>query len=388
MSDLKELLSIVPQAPDFRIGWQDIEKTVMQDYATAMKETRQNPVYHAEGDVWTHTKMVCECLVKYAQFRALADRQRQELFLAALFHDVGKIFTTRLENGELTSPNHSAVGANIVRKKLWCDYGVCGTKNLQNFRETVCQLIRYHMMPAHLPDADDPEQRMIRNAANGELAPDYSLKLLFALSKADSEGRISENSQGADMLSLIEDMAKESECLDKPKRFLSDFTEQAYLSGRNVSPETELYNDTACEVIMMCGLPETGKDTYIRTGFPGYPTVSLDDIRREYNLPHTGDQQEVVRIARERAKLLLRQKKSFIWNATSITPDVRSRLISLFTGYNAYVKIIFLETDYRENLRRNKNRKDTVPQAAIERMLAKLTPPERYEAHEVRWVCV
>ena len=379
MSDLKELLSIVPQAPDFRIGWQDIEKTVMQDYATAMKETRQNPVYHAEGDVWTHTKMVCECLVKYAQFRALADRQRQELFLAALFHDVGKIFTTRLENGELTSPNHSAVGANIVRKKLWCDYGVCGTKNLQNFRETVCQLIRYHMMPAHLPDADDPEQRMIRNAANGELAPDYSLKLLFALSKADSEGRISENSQGADMLSLIEDMAKESECLDKPKRFLSDFTEQAYLSGRNVSPETELYNDTACEVIMMCGLP--GREWGGRQVRPHQREDGPGD-------QHTGDQQEVVRIARERAKLLLRQKKSFIWNATSITPDVRSRLISLFTGYNAYVKIIFLETDYRENLRRNKNRKDTVPQAAIERMLAKLTPPERYEAHEVRWVCV
>lgn len=75
-------------------------------------------------------------------------------------------------------------------------------------------------------------------------------------------------------------------------------------------------------------------------------------------------------------------------NATSVTPDIRSRLIALFTGYNAYVKIIFLETDYRENLQRNKNRKDAVPQAVIEKMLAKLTPPERFEAHEVNWICI
>ena len=118
------------------------------------------------------------------------------------------------------------------------------------------------------------------------------------------------------------------------------------------------------------------------------PTDFRQDNCREYKLPHTGDQQEAARIAKERAKQYLRQKKSFIWNATSVTPDIRSRLIALFTGYNAYVKIIFLETDYRENLQRNKNRKDAVPQAVIEKMLEKLTPPERFEAHEVNWICI
>ncbi len=389
MSKLKELLLLVPQAPDFQIDWQSIEINIMQDYAAAMKETQQNPKYHAEGNVWIHTKMVCECLVKDEEFQTLAERQRQELFLAALFHDVGKIPTTKLENRDWISPNHATVGANMVREKFWREYGVCGTKDLQNFRETVCLLIRYHMMVPHLIETNRPEQRLIRIAANGELASDCSLNLLFALSKADCEGRISESRQdGEETVFLMADIAKDLDCYDKPKCFLSHFTELAYLSGRNVTPETELYNDTVCEVIIMCGLPGTGKDTYIKTAYPDYPIVSLDDIRREYNISPVGNQQEVARIAKERAKQLLRKKKSFIWNATSITPDIRSKLVSLFTGYNAYVKMVFLETDYQENLYRNKNRKDMVPSSVIDKMLAKLTPPERFEAHEVNWICI
>lgn len=47
------------------------------------------------------------------------------------------------------------------------------------------------------------------------------------------------------------------------------------------------------------------------------------------------------------------------------------------TGY-------FLDTPSR----RNAGRKDAVPPAAIEEMLSKLTPPERWEADEVEWICV
>jgi len=50
--------------------------------------------------------------------------------------------------------------------------------------------------------------------------------------------------------------------------------------------------------------------------------------------------------------------------------------------------MVFLETDYQENLYRNKNRKDMVPSSVIDKMLAKLTPPERFEAHEVNWICI
>lgn len=389
MNRLNELTAIVPSEPDFTIDWNRIEKGFMRMYADDMARTLQNPKYHAEGDVWSHTKMVCESLVSYDMYRQLSDRHRQELFIAALLHDVGKISTTKLENGEWTSPNHAIVGANIVRELMWRDYGLCGTKELQNFRETICLLVRYHMTAPYIFESDDPDFRLIKTASNGELAPDFTLKLLFILSKADVEGKISENNRkSSETVILDAELAKEAGCYHHPLRFSSSYTEFAYLSGRNVTPDTELYNDTQLEVILLSGLPGTGKDTWINKNYADYPMVSLDGIREEFGISPVGNQQEVVRISKARAKQYLRDKQSFVWNATSITADIRSQLINLFICYRAYVKIVFLETDWEENLRRNAERSDKVPESVIERMLKKLILPERFEAHEVEWICV
>lgn len=389
MDRVDEIISVVPQAPDFEICWEEIERSFMCPFAAGMKETPQNPKYHAEGNVWNHTKMVCECLVKDKDFRVLKERQRQELFLAALFHDAGKRHTTRLENGEWVSPGHAIAGAKIVRDLLWREYDICGSKDLQNFRETICLLVRYHMSAPYFFESDDPGSKLIKTAANGKLAPDFNLKLLFLLAKADANGKIADNNRkGEETVLLVEEAAKENGCLTEPKKFSNPFTEYAYLSGKRVAPKAELYNDTDCEVILLCGLPGTGKDTWIRAEYPDHPVISLDDIRGEFGISPSGDQSVVIRIAKSRAKQLLRDKRSFVWNATSVTPDIRSRLISLFSSYNAYVKIVFLETEWNENLRRNMERPDPVPEYVIESMLAKLTLPERFEAHEVSWNCV
>jgi len=389
MKQINELTAIIPAEPDFTIDWNRIENGLMRSFVSAMSKTQQNPKYHAEGDVWTHTKMVCESLVSDNMYRLLSDRHRQELFIAALFHDVGKISTTRHENGEWTSPNHAIAGAHIVRELLWREYDLCGAKELQNFRETICLLVRYHMIAPYIFESNDPAFRLIKTASNGELAPDFTLKLLFILSKADAEGKISENnSKSSETVILDAELAKEEDCYDHPLRFSSAYTEFAYLSGRNVTPDTELYNDTQLEVILLCGLPGTGKDTWINKNYADYPVVSLDGIREEFGISPVGNQQEVARIAKSRAKQYLRENRSFVWNATSITPDIRSQLIDLFVRYHAYVKIVFLETEWEENLRRNVNRADCVPESVIERMLTKLIPPERFEAHKVEWKCV
>ncbi len=389
MDRIDELLSVVPQAPDFEICWEEIERSFMCPFAAGMKETPQNPKYHAEGNVWNHTKMVCECLVKDEDFRALEERQRQELFLAALLHDAGKRHTTRLENGEWISPGHAIAGAKITRDLLWREYGLCGSKELQNFRETICLLIRYHMSAPYIFESDDPGSRLIKTSANGELAPDFDLKSLFILAKADANGKIADdNRKGEETVLLVEEAAKENGCFTQPKEFSDPYTEYAYLSGKNVAPNAELYNDTKCEVILLCGLPGTGKDTWIKSVYPEYPVISLDDIRAEFGISPAGDQNEVARIAKSRARQLLRSRQSFVWNATSVTADIRNKLVSLFNSYHAYVKIVFLETEWDENLRRNMARPDHVPEYVIETQLAKLTPPERFEAHEVDWICV
>ena len=182
-------------------------------------------------------------------------------------------------------------------------------------------------------------------------------------------------------------MAQEQGCLDGPYPFASVRTQRALFSGGRVWKGQELYDDTWGEVLLMCGLPGTGKDTWLRTHRPDLPTVCLDDIRRELGVGPEDDQGRVVQAAKERARAFLRRKQPFAWNATCLTAR-RAQQIDLFEAYGARVRVVYLETGWKENLRRNANRPDAVPEGVLYDMLDRLEPPERFEAQNVEWLCV
>ena len=86
----------------------------------------------------------------------------------------------------------------------------------------------------------------------------------------------------------------------------------------------------------------------------------------------------------------LRARQPFVWNATSLTPELRRKSVELFEAYQASVRIVFLETGWEEGLRRNRERgkedpAKMVPEGRIEAMLERMTPPERFEAQQVEW---
>ena len=62
----QEILQLVPKQPDWRIDWSAAEQSALAPYIDSMRKTQQNPVWHGEGDVWIHTRMVCEELAKQA----------------------------------------------------------------------------------------------------------------------------------------------------------------------------------------------------------------------------------------------------------------------------------------------------------------------------------
>lgn len=389
MEKWKELLCLVPSAPEWQIDWKQIEDSALPLIVQKMKMTMQNPLWHREGDVWTHTRMVCECLLSFEEYRKLGRRKQEEVFLAALLHDIGKIPCTRIEDGTWKSPNHTAVGARMARKILWREYGFCGKRELQEFRETVCTLIRYHSVPPHILEQKNPEHRIIQIASNGELMPDFSVELLCLLEKADMCGRISDTEEASlEMIELCIAQAEESGCLKAPLKFPTAFSEYAYLEGRNIIPGQKLYDDTWGEVIMMAGLPGTGKDTWIREHYGNYYSISLDEIREQMKIRPTEAQGAVLNAARELAKSYMREKIPFVWNATCLTPILRRKQLCLFKDYNASVKIVFLETDWEEQMRRNQGRKEEVPEQIIDGMMGNMVLPERFEAQRVEWYCI
>ena len=389
MDFIQEIEKCIPASPKGEISWERISQLLAATCFREMKNTQQNPAYHGEGDVFTHTQMVCRELAGMPGFYALGRRQQTEMFLAAILHDIGKVKTTRMEDGNWTSPYHGPTGSRMVREFLWCNSDLCGSSEAMVFRETVCALVRHHMLPVHMMDRKDPERKAREVAAIGELATDFSWSLLCMLSEADIRGRIAEDTEkGLAQVELTRMLAEEAGCLNRPYPFADSYTKHAYLSGRNVQPDQTLYDDTWGEVIMLSGLPGTGKDTWAGQQHPDMPMVSLDRIRAEMGIRPADNQGEAVQKAQKQAKEHLRKKQPFIWNATDLTKETRQKLIRLFEGYGARVRIVYLETDRTTRETRNTGRADAVPENVVAGMLGKTVLPTPDEAQTVEWICV
>ena len=138
-----------PTSPLWEVNWDHISATY--PWIEALKGVPQDPVHHAEGDVWTHTRMVCEAMVALPQWRAQSPVTREVLFAAALLHDVAKPRCTVIEGERVRSPHHAARGALMAREILW-RMGAPAA-----LRERVAALVRCHMKPFWLINQARPE---------------------------------------------------------------------------------------------------------------------------------------------------------------------------------------------------------------------------------------
>ena len=80
----------------------------------ALDGVAQDPVWHPEGDVWTHTRMVVDRAAEIA--RGLDPKAAEILLFAALCHDLGKPETTSIEGDRIRSLGHEARSAVIARE--------------------------------------------------------------------------------------------------------------------------------------------------------------------------------------------------------------------------------------------------------------------------------
>lgn len=84
----------------------------------ALRGTPQEPEWHPEGDVFTHTQFCLDALARLAEWQAADVPRRRYLMLAVLAHDFGKPATTeRAERrGQLrwVSPGHESAGGPLT----------------------------------------------------------------------------------------------------------------------------------------------------------------------------------------------------------------------------------------------------------------------------------
>ena len=103
----------------------------------------QNPEFHPEGDVWTHTMMVLD---RAAQFRPYAS-DPYAFMLLALTHDFGKITTTEFVNGAIHAYGHEIQGAEIAERFL---NRVCHGSDIKKY---IVNMIPNHMRPNKIAES-------------------------------------------------------------------------------------------------------------------------------------------------------------------------------------------------------------------------------------------
>jgi len=369
---MKLLPCAIPSPPHWTVDWLALNDQF--DWIRAMKDCPQDTIHHAEGDVWIHVHMVCEAMASLEEWQALPAADRELLFAAALLHDVAKPACTRIEDGRITSRGHSQRGAIQTRQLLWRT----GADLL--LREQLCALVRYHQTPFHAIDNPDAA-RLVRR-----ISQSTRCDLLAILAKSDALGRhCADQSSILTKVGLFRELAREHDCLDKPFAFPSSLSRFEYFRREDRDPHYAVHDSSKFEVLLMSGLPGSGKDTWIRTYAAGLPVISLDDIREEIGAPLTGNQGRVIQLAKERARAYLRQQTSFVWNATNLSRDIRTPLIDLFTDYQARVRIVYIEAPYEKQILQNQQRSRAVPPDAIEHMTSRWEVPDVTEAPIVEW---
>ena len=342
----------------------------------------QDPEWHGEGDVLTHTQMVAAALTALPEYQALDAQAQHILFAAALLHDVEKRSTTTTEEQDgktrIVSPRHAKKGEYTARQILYRDLAAPFA-----VREAVAKLVRWHGLPLWAIEKEQPAHAAIATSLQVNTA------WLAMLAKADVLGRICADQEALlTQIALFQALCEENRCWGAPFTFASNHARYHYLNHPDSTPDYLPYDDFSCDVYMLSALPGSGKDTYIARHLADLPVLSLDDIRRANRIEPTNKKGNgrVIQLGKEQARVYLRAGESFVFNATNLTRDLRSKWTALFADYRARIHLIYLEVPWPQLLQQNKQREHSVPEDVIRHLLGKLEMPGYDEAHEVAYV--
>jgi len=149
----------------------------------ALRGTPQEPEWHPEGDVFTHTQLCLDALAGLDEWQASDAARRRMLMFAVLAHDFGKPSTTEHteRRGQLRwiSPGHEAAGRPITEiflRRIGAPL---------ELTPPVCALVVSHL--AHHSGQTEFSDTSVRRLAR-KLAP-ATIDELVLVMRADHEGR-------------------------------------------------------------------------------------------------------------------------------------------------------------------------------------------------------
>lgn len=326
----------------------------------ALKETPQSPIWHAEGNVWNHTKLVTEHASNIAEWQGLSVMETEIFVTSALLHDVGKpVATFTDKEGKIHSYKHEIESEKIARRLLW--------EEDINKRERICSLVRLHMDVHKLKDYWKFEtfKKHIVDLMNKT----EDFHLLCLLSLCDTKGA------HYDLENKRVDVEKCEELCDfsqDPNRRMDWRIKQLH----------RVYFPTKQTVVVLIGLPGSGKSTWA-TGRDA-TIISRDTIREELGLCKPGE--KIVGTPEQEARVseLFDQRfvdaikcgENVIIDNISLRKQYRGHYKDLIKNYNVNWTYVYIQT---EHLAINEMRRPEISHDIFTNMINKFDFPDRSE---------
>jgi len=169
-----------------------------------LAKTKQDKLWHPEGDVWIHTLMTIDEAAKIIRRENLLENDEDKaltIMLGALCHDFGKPATTLVnENGRTISPGHEAAGYKPTEKFL---DRITAPKKIQ---DKVINLVKYHLSPSMFYIDEFYRGKKISDGAIRKLAKKIypaTIEELVLVAEADHLGR-GQNKDSAQIESILQ----------------------------------------------------------------------------------------------------------------------------------------------------------------------------------------
>lgn len=366
-----------------------------------LKITPQDPEWHAEGNVQIHTIMVMEQVGNLSQ--GMDSKSQSTLQYAAAFHDIAKPITTREREREgrirILSPRHAQVGRSYLALRA-IDIDV-------PYLNDVIALVGHHHDLRKLV-LDSLDRRHY-----ARLARLCQIPLLYTLCKADMLGRTCpDQASQIEHVELFKLQAQEWGCWEedpyqgwdrslrdafpnRPDSFYNhalassiyDYENGVINSIHEAIPRAYNLPEKTYTLTLLCGASGSGKSTWIEKNSSDEVVISLDDIRHEITGKRDNQSKngQVMQAAKERLKQALREKKNIIWDATNTRVDGRKWVVDLGRNYGAFTRIVCLQTQISELIKRNKKRTNPIPTKALLHQIERMEYPFLDEASNVEY---
>jgi len=373
------------------------------DLLYSLKDTEQDSLWHAEGNVYIHTGMVLDELYQILSNEAshILGLQRQALVLAALLHDIAKPIRTRAYEVDgmqrIGAPMHAYYGASYLAFKL---------PGLELEFETIWSiltLVAEHHTPKILVVKNKPKSEYLLHSRQ------VSTELVYWLELADVRGR------------KCPDPDYQLQCLEEYRMFAEEYDiwgvesdirssllpslenlssrAQNYIYGHAVKQletgkitqaeeaiaTTYEYRDKHSRLVILCGPSASGKSTFISKNYPAFTTISLDELREKFNHDRGSQKNKgkIIQYAKEQLREELRNKRDVIWDATNLRQDFRSIISTIGQNYHALVTLVVFIVPEATLFQNNKAREHSVPMAVLQTQIERYQMPMLFEAHQL-----